>query len=285
MAEGAGAATNAPRSWACAIADGGVSATNAPRGRASGIAEGGGAATNAPRAFPRLVTDKLTGEHRRLLFDLHEEERRLGHAAFRDKVRLLEAIPCCGELLQNGEVFVMPDVDSDPPPPPEAFSASDHPPLRGCAGPFSIRKGLQSKPAFLQRFEASTRNADDVRRVHGRNGYILQRTAPYPQVGKKLYILTPVTVEGGSLIASTYRYCYFGSSDGDTEDADVQSGAVVSDLLAMNEGRIGSALENMPPSQLMGLVDEVCTRSLFVAWISAIEGGRKGGSAHDGMDW
>jgi len=216
------------------------------------------------------VTDKLTGDHRRSLFDLHEEERRVGHAAFWGKVRLLEVMPCCGELLHNGEVFVM--HESGPPPPPEAFSASKHSPASTCAGP-NLR-GLQSRTKFLERFE--TRKPDDAKRVQGRNGYILQRTAPYPQVSRKLYVLTPVTEEGGSFIASTYRYCYFGSSDGDTEDADVQSGAVVRDLLAMNEGRIGTALENMAPSQLMGLVDEVCTRSLFVAWISAIEGGRKG---------
>ena len=33
----------------------------------------------------------------------------------------------------------------------------------------------------------------------------------------------------------------------------------MSDLLAMNEKRVGSALEKMTPGQLMGLVDEVCT--------------------------
>ena len=36
-----------------------------------------------------------------------------------------------------------------------------------------------------------------MRRVLGRNRYILQRTALYPQVGRKLYILTPVKEEGG----------------------------------------------------------------------------------------
>ena len=201
MAEGAGAATNAPRSWAGAIAEEGVSATDEPRGWAS--YEGGGAAPNAPRAVPRLVTDKLTGEHRRFLFDLHEQERRLGNAAFRGKVRLLEVLPCCGELLKNGEVFVM--HESGPPPPPKDFSASDHPvslgrtawpgaaslctsgvsppPPRACAGPCSILRGLQSRTKFLERFQASTRKPDDARRVHGRNGYLLQRTAPYPQVG------------------------------------------------------------------------------------------------------
>ncbi|KAJ1473421.1 hypothetical protein T484DRAFT_1913079 [Baffinella frigidus] len=196
------------------------------------MAEGGGAASNAPRAVPRLVTNTLTVKLRQFVFDLQQQERIVGHEAFRGKLKLLREVPCCGEALHNCELFAMAEGRLRPPP-PEAFSPSEHPcGAQFCAGPFSILSVLQGLPAMIKRFQALSHEDREKWRVPMRQGWLLPRTVAYPQVGKKLYVFTPVTEEEGRIVASAFRFCFVGSSDDTEDDATAQAGAAAPSLAA-----------------------------------------------------